>query len=99
MKVRVRKMSPSRIYLRVARRMSPATIRVPSAAAPPTSAIPMYPSVKERRKVNMDCDYMCVAQKGNVSVPRLTRSSINCSKLLACIFVGSFSRSSAILQI
>lgn len=32
-------------YLRVARRMRPARRIVPTAAAPPARAIPMYPSV------------------------------------------------------
>ena len=34
--------------------------------------------------------------KGNRSVPRLTRSSMSCSRLLACRFDGSFSLSNAV---
>jgi hypothetical protein len=56
------------IYLR-ARRMRPATRRVPSAAAPPTRAMPMYPS---RRNIIVG-----KPERGNESVPRAAPLSIS----------------------
>lgn len=66
----------------VARRMRPARTRVPIAAAPPTRAIPIYPSVNGSDKLWM---------QGRGYIPRLTPFSISWANDCAWRFVGSFS--------